>query len=492
MSLSSALTNAFTGLRANTRAANLVSTNIANATTESYGSRSLALSPGASGSAGGVRIEGVVRHANPVLLSDRWVSDAALSLGSGLYDYALQFETALGDGTEAGSLNGRVVAFENALLSATANPASDQRLETVAETADALATTLNALSDTLQETRVRADRSIANQVDTLNTSVAQIDQINDALKAAEATGMDPSALLDERQRLIDGVSDIVPLRVVERPRGEIALFTRTGATLLDGRPSVIEFTHEPLITPDMTIGAGLSGFTLNGDAVDSSPDGFFAGGSLAANLEVRDVKAPGRQAELDGIARELIQRLEANPADPTINPGDAGLFRDGNAAFDGGTLRYEAFDPADEVGIAQRVMLNTDRVEPGNGSAWRLRDGLYAAAQGDVGDASVLQGVSDALSDIIAPQSGVFGTVFKNFATLVGDFTASVASERVRAESEQTFLATRNTALREIELSAGVDTDKELQRLIQIEQHYAANAEVMSTVDSLMERLLNI
>jgi flagellar hook-associated protein 1 len=37
-----------------------------------------------------------------------------------------------------------------------------------------------------------------------------------------------------------------------------------------------------------------------------------------------------------------------------------------------------------------------------------------------------------------------------------------------------------------------VDTDAELQDLMLIEQHYAANARVMTVVDELMQRLLNI
>ena len=63
---------------------------------------------------------------------------------------------------------------------------------------------------------------------------------------------------------------------------------------------------------------------------------------------------------------------------------------------------------------------------------------------------------------------------------------------RVRADGEQSFTSARHTALKELELSKGVDTDAELQDLMQIEQHYAANARVMSTVDDLMQTLLSI
>lgn len=488
MSLASALNNAFTGLKANTRAANLVSTNVANATTESYGRRTLAL----SSATGGVRVDGVVRNVDPVLVADRWVSDADTGFGSDIFSFATSLETQVGDGAEPGSLVGRVVAFENALLNASVNPAARQRLETVAETADRLAQTLNSLSAEVQDTRARADAAIDRQVATLNKTMGQIEKINDAIKKAMVTRTDVSSLMDERQRLVDSVSEIVPLRVVERDRGEIALFSRGGATLLDGSASVIGFTPTQLITPDMTLGGPLSGLTLNGAAVDSGVDGMFGGGTLAAQFDIRDNRAPARQAELDGIARELMQRLDNNTADPTIALGDAGLFRDSTGPINGGTGNYAAFDPANEVGIAGRIMLHAEQVRPGDGSSWRLRDGIYATAQGEVGDATVLQGIDTALSAVVPPQSAVFGTVVKDFVSLVSDFSSSVASDRVRAEGEQTFLATRNTALRELELARGVDTDQELQRLIQIEQHYAANAEVMSTVDNLIERLLNI
>ena len=62
MSLSGALSNALSGLTANARAAGLVSTNIANATTEGYGRRDVVLTPGPVGTSGGVRLLGVARQ----------------------------------------------------------------------------------------------------------------------------------------------------------------------------------------------------------------------------------------------------------------------------------------------------------------------------------------------------------------------------------------------------------------------------------------------
>ncbi|WP_375257692.1 flagellar hook-associated protein FlgK [Citreimonas sp.] len=491
MSLSGALYNAFSGLRANTRAANVVSTNISNATTESYGRRSLELSPGAAGTSGGVRIDGVVRNVDPVILADRRLSDASHGYGNSLYAFSTRFEAAVGDSDTPGSLISRTLAFENALLTAASNPASTQRLEIVAESADALADKLNVLSDGIQEARETADRTIGMQVDRINDTMRSLERINERVRKAFNSGGDASSLLDERQRLLDGISEIVPLRVVQREQGQISVYTRGGATLLEMSASEIGFTRTAFITPDMGLGTGLSGLTLDGEPIVSTDRGMFAGGDMAAQFEIRDRLAPARQAELDGLASELMQRLDGITADASLVAGDAGLFRDINGGLSAG-LNPAAFDPANEVGAAQRIRLNTDQVAPGAGNSWRLRDGMYAGTAGNVGDATLIQAIANALTDIAPPATTAFGTKPTSLTGLFGDFTGSVAGGRVSAENELSFLVSQQTAMKELELNQGVDTDAELQRLMQIEQNYAANAKVMSTVDELMERLLSI
>lgn len=481
MSLTSALNNAFSGLRANTRAAEIIATNISNATTESYGRREVALEPGLNGT-GGVHISGVTRHSDPVVMADRQNSDASLGYSDSMYAFAKGLENAVGESGAPGSLTGRVSSFENALLSAASNPASTQRLELVATTANDLANTLNALGAEVQDARATADRNISNQVDSLNSAMVRLDEINNKIIKASSTGGELASLLDERQKVLDSVSEIVPLRVVERERGDIAVFTAGGAALLDGRPYEVGFTQTNAIAAGTTLsGGGLSGLTLHGLALDSGPNGPFAGGSLAANFEIRDAEGVERQAELDGIARDLIERLDDSGPDGTLAAGDPGLFTDAGLAF----------VPANEVGIANRISLN-NLVSPSGGGAWRLRDGLGAAGPGEVGDASLLQGVSAALSTSSVPSSSNLASVSRSFIDHSAEFASAASGSRVRAENQRSFASSQNIALKELEMSKGVDTDSELQRLMQVEQQYAASAKVMSTVDELMERLMAI
>ena len=486
MSLSGALSNALSGLTANSRSAGLVASNIANATTESYGRRTLELSARTLGNSGGVWIDGVTRNVAPAVLADRRLSDAQSGFADEMQSFASRVETLLGPTDTAGSLVGRYAAFETALLSAATDPASDQRLKLVAQRAEDFTTMLNQISVEIQDARTDADRSIGSQVTRFNTALGRVSELNTAISDSLLRGGDPASLMDQRQRVIDDVSDIVPLRSVARENGAVALYAASGTVLLDpdfhSDPVEVSFTPQDPVTADLSIGAGtLSGLEVNGKAVNSSNDGALGGGTLGAQFQIRDIVAPDMQAAIDGIARDLIERFAPGGPDSTLGATDPGLFTDAGTAF----------DPLDETGLAGRIALNA-LVDPAGSGTWRLRDGLGAAVQGPVGEARLLRGYSDALDALMSPGSAALGSGAQSFAQHVADFHAAIAAARLRADGEQSFSSAQNTALKELELSKGVDTDAELQELLRIEQHYAANARVITTVDELMQTLMNI
>jgi len=83
MSISSALSNALSGLSANARIAQVISANVANAQTPGYAPRAIELATRGQGHAGGVSVLGVVRHVDAGLLADRRSADGALA-GAGV------------------------------------------------------------------------------------------------------------------------------------------------------------------------------------------------------------------------------------------------------------------------------------------------------------------------------------------------------------------------------------------------------------------------
>jgi flagellar hook-associated protein 1 FlgK len=483
MTLGTALSTALSGLNAAGRASTIVSDNIANVMTPGYARRSLDLSTRGDISPG-VRVTGTVRHVDPALLASRRSAEASLGNATVLADYYTRLTRAIGTDTAGDSLAGRLAQFENSLISAASRPDSDVRLRSVAQDANALVNSFNTASDTIQAIRAEADAKIAASVATLNKALGDIETLNSRILTAGSGGSGAEALMDQRQNIIDQVNEILPVRVVQRDRGQVALYSDGGVILLDGSAAQLAFTQTHTIIPNMTLQSGaLSELVVNGRVIATgSQYKGIAGGSLAANFLVRDELAVSAQAELDAQARDLIERFEDPGVDPTLLPGDAGLFTDNNAAL----------VVADEIGLAGRLKLN-QLVDPAQGGEpWRIRDGLGAAVPGHAGDASLIQALKTALTAKRVPGSGSFGSGGLAASDIAATVISQVAQGSFRAERDLGFSSAAQAELKKLELENGVDTDAELANLIVIEQAYAANARMIQVIDEMMESLLRI
>ncbi|MDP3197504.1 flagellar hook-associated protein FlgK [Tabrizicola sp.] len=483
MSITSALAGALSGLSATSRQAEILSSNVANATTPGYARRQVGLGAAVlAGHGQGVQILGVTRDVDRHLLGERRIAQA----GGGDRDVRAAFlkrvEQTLGTADNPSSLAARLAAFDQALVESAGRPESQARLNSVATTAKSLMAGLAAATTDIQNARASADRRIGEDVGKLNSTLQQLHELNVNLRSFTGAGRDVSALLDERQRLVDQISAIVPVREVPRDLNQIALFTVGGAPLLEGSAAVIGFTPVHTITPEMTQAlGGLSGITINGRPYDtagsSSP---ILGGTLGALFSVRDELAVGAQGKLDAAARDLLERFAG--LDPTLAPGAAGLFTDA-----GGT-----FDPLNEVGLAGRLRLNPAADPAQGGALFRLRDGLGAATEGPPGNGTLLTALHAALTGPRPLASAGFTAGDRSFAVLTSDILSDASSMRLSAQSEQSFSAARLTALTDLEAQNGIDTDQEMQELLVLEKNYAANAKVIQAVADMIDTLIRL
>ena len=477
MSLSITLSSALSGLQANSRAAELVSTNVANALTDGYGRREIELSARSPG--GGVTVTGITRVSDQTLLSDRRAAQADAAGRSATAASLATIEAAIGTPEDAASLGKRVEALDTALLAATSRPDSDARLGAVMTAAKALAGHLTAATDTVQQERARADDRIAEGVKALNDTLSKVADMNARILKQVASDRDASALMDQRQQLVDALAEIVPITEIKRGNGQIALVSTGGAVLLDGRAARFGFTPTGTVTADMTRASGaLSGLTMNGQPLAIGDGrGKMDGGTLGANFALRDRDAPAVQRQLDGMARDLITRLADPAVDPTIAAGGVGLFTDA-----GGMV-----DPVTETGLAGRIAVNALADPDRGGALWRLRDGFGAVAPGAPGASAQIARLRAALTARVEPVSGGFEPGARSFAGLASDLLSHVAAQRLGAEAEHSFASAKFAGLRSDELAMGVDSDQQVQQLMLVEQAYSANAQVIKAVDEMIQ-----
>jgi flagellar hook-associated protein 1 FlgK len=483
MSLSSTLANALSGLSANARSSQVVSSNLANALNENYGRREIALGSEGFDRSGGVRILGTTRHVNQALLQDRRAASGQLEIAS-ISSAALEgFSAVVGTSEDVNSVSSHLTRFETALEFAESDPSSSIRLADSVNAAKELANKLNIAESQIQSTRLRTDRSIEKSVNELNGLLEQAATLNRDIVDASINGRDTSGFLDIRQEIFDKIGEMVPVREMAQKHGEVILFTAKGQVLVDRKAASFKFAPSNAVMPHMTGQNGLLGnLTLDGFEFNMMSDSnSMAGGSLQAQFKVRDELSVEAQSYIDGLALELATRFANIPEDTTLTALTPGLFTDDGAVA----------SLADEVGLAGRISINAS-VDPDNGGeAWRMRSGMNAATENDAGNTSILSGMLATIRNNAAPASAVFsasGTI-ENFNS---DIMSHIGLKASQAEQRMSYVTAQHNQLQELYLEEGVDTDAEIQRLLSIEMNYAANAKIIQAVEEMLDTIMRI
>jgi flagellar hook-associated protein 1 FlgK len=479
MSFNIALANAYSGLQANSRMAELVSRNVANATTEGYAAKSLLLGNRiVAGDGAGVFVNGVARAEDVFLTADRRRADARAE-GEAYEAAALRrLASALAPDEGGDMLADRFAALDGALEAAAATPDGEATRRQAVDAASALTRTLNTLAGEATRLRDEADVEIGRQVEQVNAALTRIEDLTAKIREATAVGQDPTTLMDERDRQIETVNRIIPVRAQPADNGGVTLFTGNSAILLDQTANLLTLT-----------GAG----TIEMNGRDATPypgagPNLLAGGTLEAAFRVRDQIAPDFLTQLDTVATELVARFsETNVADPSMldgaNTAEDGLF----------TLSQGSGSPARAIQVTQSVVDDTRR----------LRDGVYTTydsaglVDGPAGHplfgGRPLAADSSVIDSMLAAYRESFGPESLTITRQVETFTANWEKAAQTAEQTAGFSrAAADTLLDEEMRITRVDTDEELRNLLQIEKAYAANARIMQVLDGLINRLLEI
>jgi len=490
MSLTRALNTAYSGLSSSSYRADIASNNIANANSPDYVRRNVVTAENTVGGKGnGVRIIGVDRAQDYELSRLRRDADAAAGRSEILASTYTQLNREIGAPGDAYGLFSAYENLESSLRDLAVTPESPALQNSVLSASREIVDQFNSLAVQNNERRVRADDNIARDVNTVNSALNRLHELNGDIASFRAGDGGAAALEDERQSLISTIAEIIPVKDIRREGGIVDIVSSEGVFLLSsGSVKPLEFTAVGAIGPtsDYATGVGnLSGLRVGNQDLTPGQTGSFSvsSGRLAGYFAVRDSVVPAFSAQLDSLAGDLITRVSQDAIDPTKTAGDPGLFTDAGLAF----------DPLNTVGAAGRLRLNA-AVDPVQGGLTsRLRDGLGAVTEGPSGQAEILNGLLGALtSRTAAPtQTALNG----NFSTseLIAGITSIIGENQVRNDALSAGATARANVLSDAEFQAGgVDTDNELQSLLLIEQSYAANARVIQTIGDMMDRLLQI
>ncbi len=329
MGLTVTLANALSGMKTTQDGLSVLSRNVANAGSTRYHRQDVVVEDRTGGSSTYASFVGVARAFSESIERAyvRELSDTAYA--NVRSRFLSNLETAFGLPGDANSLDTLVADFTNALEALSISPEDYATRAMTVSAAQDLAQQLNALSTTVQELRQETETQMTANVDTLNQSLRALQAINSRLSDYSLDESSRLSVLDERDRLISQVSEIVDTKVTYRDDGTVAMMTHSGLSLLD--QGATTFSFEPVGTVSATSlysiddaenGVGtLTSTTPSGLTLDVFDQKIIQSGSLAALVDMRDTILPQVQAQLDTVAAALSQALSTNVTGGTAVSG---------------------------------------------------------------------------------------------------------------------------------------------------------------------------
>ena len=501
MSLDTALLTARSGLLHTQRALASAANNVANADTPGYTRKTVA---GLAEQGMGVRSLAPGRDVDEALLTELDSRRAAAAAAGLRADLLAGIEAVHGSPEAGDGLGDLVAALHTGFEDLRADPAQAGRQSALVLAAEELATRFNEVSGAIGQARQQAHDTVVTEVAAINAGLRDIATLTRQIREQIALTGDAAALQDQRDAAISTLSASIEVRALKREDGGIVLVARNGIVL------PLDADRDAFSTADATLGAAafhgaggtIPGVTLGGLDVTAN----LLGGRLAEAIALRDQTLPRYQAEADLAAANLAARFDAQglalftdasgavpdtslpyagstvlgfagtirvSAAVALNPA---LLRDGTHAVAGSATGASAFTPnpsggpAAFVGMIDRVLDFTFGTQAQSGVAWA------AIATGGLGPDGTLS------SPFGAP-----GTIEGYAGLVTATQTADSASAKAAVTSAGTMVDGLETRFAQ---RSGVDVDQEMAAMVTLQNAYAANARVLSTVQAMWDTLL--
>lgn len=377
MGLTTALSNALSGLYVTQAGMDIVSQNVSNAQTPGYTRKIQNNSMVASdGQVRGVQAGDISRAVDTVLqrnLRSETTTSGYLSIQD---TYLSRLDSILGQPGSANAIDTLFNNFTTALQGLVTSPESDIAQTQAVSEAQLLAQRLNAVSNDVIELRSQTERAITDAVDQVNKLLGQIESINrQVISQTSVGGIGLANAMDARDRALQDLASYMDINVTNGDQNAITIATTNGTVLFDGTAVELQFDGRDTLPPQAVWSADASERDVGTITVQGSGGTTFdliAGnaiqnGKLASLIQLRDERFVEAQAQLDELASMLALAISNKTTEGTAATSgaaagfdlDLATMESGNTfsveIVDGGTTRNYTFVKTTDAASAASV-----------------------------------------------------------------------------------------------------------------------------------------
>jgi len=429
--------------------------NIANANTPGYNRQEVLFTPRKPsvmpyGSIGrGVEIQGIRRIQDEFLLNNLRVQQSRLESYAQTDTALYEIEAILGS-VDNDHLGDALNNFFDSWNSLAQPPINSNLKQNVVATGVSLVNDFHAINSSLDDLEGQIEVSIQAEIKNLNRMLTEVAHMNEQIIGAETNGEPANDLRDQRDLLITEISKIAEVSVLEREDGtkDLILAGRTMVT----RDRVTEFTSSYRMD---SAGAYEMVILTEGTMQDVN----LSPGRLQGLMTSRDVQVKDVREQLDGVARKLINEVNA-------------LHTQGRTPSSSGMIFFTG-DSMHTIEVSNVLMGDSSQVATGRTD--------------EVGDNTLALEIAN-LSNVSADGTGS-QTVSDVYRSLLIDVASNRSSYDFLVQNQYNVVASLETKLASV---SGVSLDEEGANMVKYQNSYNAAAKIISTVQQMYDTIMNM
>ncbi|WP_066067171.1 flagellar hook-associated protein FlgK [Neobacillus soli] len=328
--------------------------------------------------------------------------------------------------------------------------------------ANALAGRFNQISNSMDQLSSDLQNQLSTKMQEMNNLTKQVSELNLQIAKITASGQQPNDLLDQRDLLIDKMSNMADITV--KPAGNGMVDVLVGQEYLVNGDRNSSLTFDPAMNQT----------SLNGKSIS------FKSGEIAGMVESLTKDIPSFMSKINELVTVFSREVNQIHSDASaMNLDDIqNRKNDPNAVLDqipffvakGGTGNPAA---AGEITVNPLILSSLNKIA--------------AAREANVSDA----GNANLLNNLKFKQVSFSNqsTSMNNFyRTIIGDIGIKT-QESIRMENNSEILVQQAENRRQS--VSGVSIDEEMTNMVRFQQSYNAASRYISVMDEVLDKLIN-
>lgn len=387
--------------------------------------------------------------------------------------------------------------FWQSLQDLAVNPSNSGARSVVRQRGIAVAETFHYLSSSLKSIRDDLKNELDVTIKAVNSLARQLNDINKQISEVEVHGYLPNDLYDERNRLLDELSQYVNIKVtpvssggsalkIAEGRFTVELVDRTGSTvigtLVDGRlgqVNELQLSYQDNVTKTGPI----VGFSL-GNTPFLTVEHLKENGKIGALLYSYGYSENGGTTT-KGLYPEMLGDLNAMAkafADEFNKIHSTGWsiteIKSGTKLASNDFFKYDLPDVAGTLKIDDEIMKSLDRIAASKSTS---------STPGQIGDGSNAQALAEVKNGVMNI-AGNTTTIQNFYESLIGQM--AVNAQEAKRLSENSEVLRQSVDERRMAVSS-VSLDEEMMNMMKFQHAYNASARMITMIDQMLDKIIN-